>query len=103
MLVPRSGVVDGRVAGEVRASVGAEPLACPFVERLAACLELAELAELLTAADVGLESDRVFVTVEGADVFTGAAACVAPANAVGTAPVLERALLDHSLDHLLSK
>jgi hypothetical protein len=96
VLVPSSGVVDQRVAGEVRASVGAEPLARPFVERLVTGLELAEVAELLAAADVGLEPHRVFMTVEGADVFAGAAACLAPANAVGTAPVLELALLDHS-------
>jgi hypothetical protein len=96
VLVPGSRVVDERVAGEVRASVGTEPLARPFIERLAAGLEAYELAELLAASDVGLEPHRVFVTVERADVFAGAAARVAPADAVGTTPVLERALLDHS-------
>ena len=63
------------MAGEVRASVGAEPLARPFVEGLAAGLEIGEFAELLAAADVGLEADSVLVAVEGADMFAGAAAC----------------------------
>jgi hypothetical protein len=96
VVVPGAGVIVERVPGEVGAGVGAEPVPRPLVERLAPRLELRQLAELLAPADVGLEADRVLVTVEGADVLAGPAACVAPADAVDAAPVLERALLDHS-------
>src|SRR5262249_13948463 len=59
-------------------------------------VEVDQLAELLAAADVGLEPGRVLAAVERAGVFVGAAGCVAPAKAVDAAPVLSGALLDHS-------
>src|SRR5262249_23316687 len=55
-----------------------------------------ELAELLAAAEVGLEPGRILAPVERADVFGRAAPCFAPADAVDAAAVLEGALLDHS-------
>src|SRR5205085_11276868 len=60
------------------------------------CLVHGDLSELLAAADLRLEPNGVLVPVEALHVLPRAAAAVPPLDAVLLAPVVQRALLDHS-------